>query len=750
MKKGTSIISLIVLIALLAVFGISAITGFDGNSGAAKDIKLGLDLKGGVSITYQAAEGSNPSATDMSDTVYKLQQRVQNYSTEAQVYQEGTDRISIEIPGMSDDKQVLQELGRPGSLYFICQKDPNGADNYTFVGYSEDGRPVYMLNHTIEEIVDNGSVVLYGTDVASAMAGNIQDNMKNNKYIVSLTLTSEGTDKFAAATEAAVAKGETIAIYYDGEIVSAPNVNDKISDGNAQISGSFTYEEAEKLASTIRIGGLKVELEMLHSKVVGAQLGTDAISTSIKAAIIGFIIIVVFMILIYRVSGLAASLALGLYSELIILLLDAFEITLTLPGIAGIILSVGMAVDANVIIFARIREEIGKGKTVTSSVDIGYRKALSAIVDGNITTLIAAAVLGALGTGPIKGFAATLALGIILSMFTALFVTKWIMKALLGIGLKSEKLYGVTKSVKKVDFLKKKVVCIACSLIIIIAGFVFMGIHGAKDEGALNYSLDFVGGTSTEVTFNENYSIEEIDSKIVPVIESVTGGSSVMSQKIEGNNNVIFKTNLLTEEQGVAFEKAMQDNFQATIAGSESISSTISGEMKTDALIAVAVASVLMLLYIWFRFKDVRFGCSSVLALVHDVLVVLAFYAIARVSVGSTFIACMLTIVGYSINATIVIFDRIRENKELMGPKDALEDTVNESVTQTLSRSIFTSLTTFIMVACLYILGVTSIREFALPLMVGILCGTYSSIFLASSFYMILRGKKNKKKYEKE
>ncbi len=750
MKKGTSIISLIVLIALLAVFGISAITGFDGNSGAAKDIKLGLDLKGGVSITYQAAEGSNPSATDMSDTVYKLQQRVQNYSTEAQVYQEGTDRISIEIPGMSDDKQVLQELGRPGSLYFICQKDPNGADNYTFVGYSEDGRPVYMLNHTIEEIVDNGSVVLYGTDVASAMAGNIQDNMKNNKYIVSLTLTSEGTDKFAAATEAAVAKGETIAIYYDGEIVSAPSVNDKITDGNAQISGSFTYEEAEKLASTIRIGGLKVVLEMLHSKVVGAQLGTDAISTSIKAAIIGFIIIVVFMILIYRVSGLAASLALGLYSELIILLLDAFEITLTLPGIAGIILSVGMAVDANVIIFARIREEIGKGKTVTSSVDIGYRKALSAIVDGNITTLIAAAVLGALGTGPIKGFAATLALGIILSMFTALFVTKWIMKAFLGIGLKSEKLYGVTKSVKKVDFLKKKVVCIACSLIIIISGFVFMGIHGAKDEGALNYSLDFVGGTSTEVTFNENYSIEEIDSKIVPVIESVTGGSSVMSQKIEGNNNVIFKTNLLTEEQGVAFEKAMQDNFQATIAGSESISSTISGEMKTDALIAVAVASVLMLLYIWFRFKDVRFGCSSVLALVHDVLVVLAFYAIARVSVGSTFIACMLTIVGYSINATIVIFDRIRENKELMGPKDALEDTVNESVTQTLSRSIFTSLTTFIMVACLYILGVTSIREFALPLMVGILCGTYSSIFLASSFYMILRGKKNKKKYEKE
>ena len=738
MKKSTSIISMIVLVALLVVFGITASVGFGSSGGAAADIPLGLDLEGGVSITYQVVGEENPSASDMSDTIYKLQQRVQNYSTESVVYQEGNNRINIEIPGVSDANTILAELGKPGALYFLREKDASGNLNYQIVGMDEEGY-VYELSKPIESMIADGEVVLTGTDVKAAQAGSVQDNMKNNEFIVSLTMTPEGTTKFADATSKAYAAGETIAIYYDGRIVSAPNVNAAITDGQAQITGNFTYEEAEKLASTIRIGGLKLELENLHSKVVGAQLGTDAISTSLKAGLIGFVIIVIFMIAVYRISGLAASLALTLYVELIVILLDAFEITLTLPGIAGIILSIGMAVDANVIIFARIREELGKGKTVPTSIDIGYKKALSAIVDGNVTTLIAAAVLGVLGTGTIKGFAATLALGIVLSMFTALFVTKWIMKAFLALGAKSEKLYGVSKETKKVEFLGKKNIFIAISLAIIVAGFVFMGVNAGRGIGSLNYSLDFVGGTSTEVTFPSEMSLQEIDENIVPTIEAITGDGNVMSQKIDGTTNVIFKTRTLNEEENAKLASDLSSNFSATIAGSETISSTISSEMKTDAIIAVIVASILMLIYIWFRFKDVRFGCSSVLALVHDVLVVLAFYAIARVSVGSTFIACMLTIVGYSINATIVIFDRIRENKAVMGSKDSLEDVVNTSITQTLSRSVFTSLTTFVMVAVLYILGVTSIKEFALPLMVGILCGTYSSICIASAFYMILR-----------
>lgn len=739
MKKSTSIITLIVLVALLAVFGITATTGFSGNGGAAKDIPLGLDLEGGVSITYQVVGEDNPSPSDMSDTIYKLQQRVQNYSTESVVYQEGTNRINIEIPGVSDADTILAELGKPGSLYFLREKDSEGNFNYQVVGMDENGDFIYMLSKPIEDMLTAGDVVLTGTDVKTAQAGSVQDNMKNNEFVVSLSMTPEGTTKFADATAKAFAAGESIAIYYDGKIVSAPMVNAAITDGQAQISGSFTYEEAEKLASTIRIGGLKLELENLHSKVVGAQLGSDAIATSLKAGLIGFVVIVLFLICVYRIQGLAASLALALYVELVVILLDAFEITLTLPGIAGIILSIGMAVDANVIIFARIREELGKGKTVSSAIDIGYKKALSAIIDGNITTLIAAAVLGVLGSGTIKGFAATLALGIVLSMFTALFVTKWIMKAFLALGAKSEKLYGIAKENRTVSFLSKKGVFFGISLAMILAGFIFMGVNSAKGIGSLNYSLDFVGGTSTEVVLNEDMSIEDIDSKVVPVIENITKDGNVMTQKIDGTNNVIFKTRSLTEAENAQLRTDLASNFQATIAGTETISSTISNEMKSDAILAVIVASALMLVYIWFRFKDVRFGCSSVIALIHDVLVVLAFYAIARVSVGSAFIACMLTIVGYSINATIVIFDRIRENKSFMSGKDKLEDVINTSITQTLSRSIFTSLTTFVMVAALYILGVTSIKEFALPLMVGIICGTYSSICLASAFYVVLR-----------
>lgn len=741
MKKSTAIITLIVLVALLAVFGISCTTGFSGNGGAAADIPLGLDLEGGVSITYQVVGEEDPDSEDMADTIYKLQQRVSGYSTESVVYQEGRDRINIEIPGVTDADEILAELGKPGQLYFIRENDADGNPNYQLVGFGADGEYVYMLTRSIEEMLESGDVVLTGTDVKTAQAASIQDNMKNNQFIVSLSMTDEGTKKFADATKSAYAAGETIAIYYDGSIISAPAVQAEITDGQAQITGNFTYEKAEKLASTIRIGGLKLELEELHSKIVGAQLGTEAISTSIKAALIGFIIIVVFMIAVYRIAGLASSLALALYVELIIILLDGFEITLTLPGIAGIILSIGMAVDANVIIFARIREELAKGNSVTSAVDTGFKKAASAIIDGNVTTLIAAAVLGVLGSGSIKGFAATLALGIILSMFTAMVITRLIMKAFLALGLKNEKLYGIAKERKAVDFLSKKSIFFVISAAIIVIGFIFMGINAGKGERALNYSLDFVGGTSTEVTFNENMSLADIDAKVVPVIEEITGDGNVMSQKIDNSNNVIFKTRSLSQEERALLTDKLVSEFGVDETGivSETISSTISNEMKSDAVIAVIVASVFMLIYIWFRFKDVRFGCSSVLALIHDVLVVLAFYAVARVSVGSTFIACMLTIVGYSINATIVIFDRIRENKALMSHKDKLEDTVNLSITQTLSRSVFTSLTTFVMVAALYVLGVTSIKEFALPLMVGILCGTYSSICLASAFYMVLR-----------
>ncbi len=734
MKKSRAIITLLVLALLLGCFGYTAAVGIGSNgSGSAASINLGLDLEGGVSITYQAVGDETPSKEDMADTIYKLQKRVEGYSTEAVVYQEGDDRINIEIPGVSDANAILEELGKPGSLYFIKETAADGTQNYE--PYS---RTMYKSIETLEE---EGSIVLVGTDVKDAQARSYQDSMQNTQICVELTLTDEGAVKFAEATSEAYSKGETIAIYYDNAIVSAPSVNSVISDGMAQITGGFDVEEANQLASTIRIGGLKIQLEELHSKIVGAQLGEEAISTSVKAALVGFILIVVFMIAVYYVSGLAASLALGLYVELMIILLDAFDITLTLPGIAGIILSIGMAVDANVIIFARIREELAKGKTVKSAIDTGYKKASSAIIDGNVTTLIAAIVLGLKGSGTIKGFAATLALGIVLSMFTAMVVTRLIMKAFYAIGLQNVKLYGVAKEKKAINFTSKKAVFFGISIAAILAGFVFMGINKVQTGGVLNYSLEFVGGTSTNVTFNEDMTLSAIDTQVVPLIEDITGDGNVQTQKVEGTNEVIFKTRSLNIDEREEFKNTMVEQFgvDAEKITTETISSTVSSEMKSDAIWAVAIATLCMLIYIWFRFKDIRFGASSVIALIHDVLVVLAFYAIVKVSVSTTFIACMLTIVGYSINATIVIFDRIRENKANMSKKEALEDMVNGSITQTLSRSIFTSLTTFIMVAALYVFGVSSVKEFALPLMAGILCGTYSSVCITGSLWLVLR-----------
>ncbi len=751
MKKSKAMISLIVFVLILGLLGYTAVFGVGSDkSGSASSIKLGLDLAGGVSITYQVVGDENPDAEDMNDTIYKLQQRVQNYSTEAQVYQEGADRINIEIPGVSDANAILEELGKPGSLYFIAQTDSEGNQNYVSTyGVDAAGNmvPQYMLNKTIDEMLEDGSIVLTGTEVDSAQARAQQDSMGNSQNVVALTLNEAGKQAFAEATQKAYDNGETIAIYYDDEFVSVPGVEAVITDGNAVITGQSTPAEAEQLASTIRIGGLKLELEELRSNVVGAQLGSEAIHTSLIAAGVGLALVIVFMIAVYYISGLAASLALCLYTELMVILLYAFEATLTLPGIAGIILSVGMAVDANVIIFARIREELATGKTVQSSIKIGFSKALSAILDGNITTFIAAIVLYLMGSGTIKGFSITLMLGIVLSMFTALFVTKFLINVLYALGVQSEKAYGVGKEKKTMNFLSKRKAFFGISIAAILIGFVVMGINQSGMGMPLNYSLDFVGGTSTTMTLNEDMSIEQIDAQIVPLIEEITGDGNVQTTKVAGSNQVIIKTRTLNVEERKEFADVMVNNFGVAEDSitAETISATISSEMQTGAVKAIVVATILMLLYIWFRFKDIRFGASAVAALVHDVLVVLAFYAIVKISVGNTFIACMLTIVGYSINATIVIFDRIRENLKEMRNKEELQDLVNRSISQTLSRSIFTSLTTFFMVAALEVFGVSSIREFALPLIAGIICGTYSSICLTGALWYVLRTKVGQK-----
>nr|WP_317362928.1 protein translocase subunit SecD [uncultured Blautia sp.] len=740
MKKSRGVLVLITTVLLTAFLVFTAAVGIGPTgTGAAKHIKTGLDLSGGVSITYETSKES-PSEDEMKDTVYKLQKRVEQYSTEAQVYQEGANRIIVEIPGVTDANKILEELGKPGSLYFIAHKDADGNENYTL--NTQTGQ--YELAKTLEEIEADGGIVLKGTDVKDAKAAVSQDDLKNNMHVVSLSLTKDGTKKFADATKAAVDAGkDTIGIYYDGVFVSVPRVEVVIDNGSAQITGMADAQEAENLASTIRIGGLKLELSELRSSVVAAQLGEEAISTSLVAAGIGLALIILFMIFVYRIPGLVSGIALIIYVCLDLIALNAFDLTLTLQGIAGIILSIGMAVDANVIIYARIQEEIAAGRSVRNALQSGFKKAFSAIFDGNITTLIAAFVLNWMGSGTVKGFAQTLALGIVLSMFTALVVSRLLIFAVYAVGVRNEKFYGMRKERKPIQFLQKRKVFFLISILLILSAPVAMLVFKGTSGEALKYSLEFKGGTSTNVTFEDDMSIADIDSKVTPLVEKVTGDKNVQATKVVGSNQVIIKTVTLDVEKREALNNALVDEFgvNADEITSESISSTVSSEMRADAVKAVVVATVLMLLYIWFRFKDIRFASSAVIALLHDVFVVLAFYAVARVSVGNTFIACMLTIVGYSINATIVIFDRIRENMAGSRKKEDLETLVNASITQTLTRSIYTSLTTFIMVFLLFVMGVSSIREFALPLMVGIVCGGYSSVCITGALWYVMKTK---------
>ncbi len=752
LKKGQGIAWLIALALCLGLIGYYAALVLTGTvKENDNSLKLGLDLAGGVSITYQAV-GDTPTDEQMEDTILKLQQRIENdlgeesSTTEANVYRVGDNRITVEIPGVSDANALLEELGTPGTLYFISQYDSDGNANYTISGIDDDGNIQGTLNYDIDTLIDNGSVIATGSNVSSASAASTSDSTTGaTEYVVKLSFDDEGTEAFATATTAAVLSGDSIAIYYDGQFVSVPTVNAAITDGNCVIEGMDSYEEASKLASYIRIGGLDIELEELESQVVGAQLGSSALQTSLIAAGVGLVIVMLFLIAMYLVPGVVASIALALYTAMLVSILKAFDITLTLPGIAGMILSIGMAVDANVIVFARIREEIRAGRPVVSAIETGFSKALSAIIDGNITTLIAAAVLGVLGSGTVKGFAITLALGVVLSMFTALVITRILMNAFYAIGIRSPKAYGKAKETKIFDFVSKKAIFITISVVIIAAGFITMGVFKARSGQALNYSLEFLGGTSTTVDFNETYTLAELDEEVVPLIADTLDISegSIQTTTVDGSNQAIFKTRTLTLDERESLNEMLESTFDIdeTAITSQSIGSTISGEMRSQSTIAVIVAALCMLVYIWFRFKDFRFASSAIIALIHDVLIVLSLYAFVRISVGSAFIACMLTVIGYSVNDTIVVFDRIRENSKAVRTEtpETLAQLANESLSQTLSRSISTSVTTAIMVLMLLILGVSSIREFALPLLAGVIAGTYSSIFIATQLWYLMK-----------
>ena len=743
-SKVKGVLQVLLVLVLIAAFAFVAARGIGGaHRGSAKNIRLGLDLEGGVSVTYQAYKtdstgkrtGEQPTDKDMADTIYKMQKRVETLeSTEAAVYQEGSDRVTIDIPGASDSEEVLKELGKAGALYFILYSD---------LKTEKGGTP----NEGDKVVYDKSKVLLTGDMIGEATSGSRQqEGTGKTEYGVSIKFAGKGIKKFAKITGEHV--GEQLAIVYDEKLVSAPNLKEEISGGECWISGSFTSESAEQLASTVRIGALPLELENIHGNVVGATLGSQALKSSLFAGVVGLIPVIIFMIVMYRISGVAASIALIFYVGAMLLALNGLNVTLTLPGIAGIILSIGMAVDANCIIFTRIREELATGKTVASAIDNGFSKAMSAIIDGNVTTLIAALVLYLKGSGTVKGFAMTLGIGIVLSMFTALFITKLLMKAFCALGMTNTSMYGIQKERKTINFIgnwKKYVVISGAVVVICVAGLV---VRAASGGPLFNYSLDFAGGNSTSVDLSKTVTDED-KQKAEDTAKSVIGSGKSVEISVADNTKIVVRTEELSEQKSEELKATMAKTFgvdESTKIESEFISGSVSDEMKVDAAVATLIATLCMLLYIWIRFRKLSTGISAVLALVHDVIAVLTVYVVASafIPVGSTFIACMLTIVGYSINDTIVVFDRIRENKAKATSRTSLAEIINKSITETLSRSINTSVTTFIMVFVLAVFGVDSVRQFAIPLIVGIISGCYSSVCVASPLWYVLSGKGEK------
>ena len=724
--KKTKRNAVLVIIAFLLILGVAIYTAIFGvaDRGKVEYIKLGLDLKGGLSVTYEIQE-DDYSDKDLEDTKYKIEQRVEAYTNEYSVYEDGDKKITAEIPGVTNADEILNALNIEGKLEFL---DP---DNYTKWSQGQEYE-----------------AALTGDDIKNATAGIDSDNGNDN--VVQLAFTDEGAQKFADVTAANV--GNIVYIIYDNKVVSAPTVQSAITGGSAEINKIGSYEEAEQLATTIRIGALPLTLKQVRSNIVGATLGSDAISTSLKAGAIGIALVFLIMIIVFRIPGLVASFALAFYTILDLLVLNLFNVTLTLPGIAGVILSVGMAVDANVIIFTRIKEELADGKSVKQAVKGGFHNALSAIIDGNVTTLIAALVLGIFGTGTIKGFAITLAIGVVLSVFTALAVSQSLLTALVNLGVTDAKYFGVAREPKKTNFVKAGKFCMLGSLIVIIACFCMMPVNNKSKGSPLNFSVEFAGGTSLTVGFDKEYSLSEAEKDIVPVIAEAAGirEAGISVQTVSGTNEIVFKMPELSDDgtddsQMSKVRSALTDKLGADVKEANVISGSVSSEMSKNAIFSVILAAILMLIYIAIRFHDVKFGASAVIALLHDVAMVFCLYIILRLTVGNTCIACLLTIVGYSINATIIIFDRVRENIGVMKPKKATyKDIVNLSINQTFSRTIYTSLTTFVTIFVLYIMGVASIKEFALTLMAGVVIGAYSSVCITGPLWYYMKTKLGK------
>lgn len=731
--KKRKVLAVLIIILLVASWVIS-FTGVGSKFGNLNDhLKYGLDINGGVYVLLEAetdATGQELTAI-MDQTKSVLEKRVNAMGvSEATVAIEGTNRIRVEMPGVKDAESAIKQIGRTAQLSF--------------------------------KLAD-GTLALNGDGISDSQ---LATDTENGGYKITIDFTSAGSNAFAEATEKACSgtvevsdqwnqeeeavSSRAIVIMLDDEVISAPTVQEKINSRSCEITrpGGFSQAEASELSALIRGGALPANLVEVNSSVETATIGANALVLSAKAGIIGLGIVMLIMLLAFGALGLVADLALLLYVMIVLWGMAGMGAVLTLPGIAGIILSIGMAVDSNVIIFTRIREEISKGKSIRVAVDMGYHAALTTVIDAQTTTLIAAIVLYLIGTSSVKGFALTLMLGTVVSIITAVFVTQ------IFVNLMAEsdkfatmKMFGMNEDgtakitwKKFIHVIKNRKIFYSISAVIICLGLIFGIAKG------FNYGIDFTGGTMIQLEMGQQVEIDEVkdviaDYELDPTI--VYAG--------KGNTQIVIKTikDLKSADRTKVVDTITEKyNLDETaIMASEEFGPTVGKDLRHNAVKSIIIAAICMLLYIRFRFKTWKYGLSAISGLVHDILITLSLYAIFGFSINNPFVAGILTVVGYSINDTIVVFDRIRENTAFFKKKETV-DLIDTSINQTLGRSIMTSVTTLVVMVPLFIMASSELREFLIPLIIGVTAGTYSSIFMCSPIFYELTRKEGLSRYE--
>lgn len=712
---------LAVLVILVTVFGwyVSMFGLGTSFKDAKEQLKYGLDINGGVYVVLEADQEDikNYSDEELKDVMDKtktiIENRVNNLGVaEANVTVEGTDRIRVEIPGLDNTDQALESIGTTAQLLFVLSNGEYFDGSVVKDAYAEPNGSQYMISLEFDA---------NGTSLFS--------DFTTRAYNGEVTPTVEGMT------------GKQIAIILDNTVIVNADVKNPIPNGHAQITGNYTLEEATTTAALIKGGALPIALNEIQSSTQSATIGQGALDKSIVAGAIGLALIFLIMILFFGVLGIFADIALALYVAMFIWAMVGFNVVLTLPGIAALILSIGMAVDANIIIFARIKEEISSGKSVRVSVDLGFRDALSTILDAQITTLIAAVVLYEVGTTSVKGFALTLMIGIVFSIFTAVVITQLFVSILSNSKKFSKNKYfgcnedGTPKQIlnKKFSFIKHRKIYYGISILVLVFGLIFGLTKG------MNYGIDFTGGTSMQIDLHSY--VEE--SEIKDLISSFDLEEEIIYEG-EDNNIIQIKTikSLETEERNLVINSIL-DKYgleDSDVLSSENFGPSVGKELKQNAIKAIILASIGMLIYIIIRFKSWKYGLAALVGVLHDALIVISFYLIFGYTVNNPFIAAILTLVGYSINDTIVIFDRIRKNRVLY-PRQNLEEALDNSINQTLNRTILTSVTTLVVMIPLLIMVSSSISEFIIPLMVGVIVGCYSSIFICTPLYYDLSKK---------